>query len=129
MASLRTFCFQRLFPEKGRVAVQIAPQMAGEQRRLEVGEEPYGRLFAEERMDDLLLLSLLIGHQDGFSRCIVHDHASRLAGMEAVGANLLEIDEREGQAVGEEGAQLFHEVERQAGTAGTVAMQEADGRV
>ncbi len=45
---------------------------------------------------------------------------------EIAGAELLAVDEGEDEAIGHERAELLDEIEREAGTTGTVDVQEAD---
>ena len=80
-------------------------------------------------MDNLLLLAFLVGDEDGFARGIGHVDGAGGGGHKAGGIDLPAVDEREREAVGEEGAELFHEVEGEPGPAGAVAVEEPDGRV
>lgn len=55
-------------PDEGRIGVEVAAQPPGHEPRLQMHEQSDGGPFAEERMGDRLLLTLLPGDEHGFSR-------------------------------------------------------------
>src|ERR1035437_385842 len=68
----------RSFPKKTWVPVKISPDKPGQQRRLKIRHQPKRHLLPQKRMLNLLLLPLLIRHQNLFARLIVHHHAAAL---------------------------------------------------
>ena len=115
----------RLFPEEGRVSVEVSAQVPSQQEGLGIRQQTQRNSFVEERMQDLFLLPGLPGYQDLFAGSITHDDATGLRADKSVPRDLAAIDEGNGEPVGEHRAQFFHQVERKAGTARAVAMQKA----
>src|SRR3546814_13538281 len=72
-------------------------------------------------MAPLLLLALLPGGKHRAPPVLGQEDGAAVAGLEIARPDLPPVEEREGQPVGEDRAQLLHQVERQARTAGTAA--------
>ena len=98
-------------------------------RGLHVEQQANRDFFVQKRVEDLLLLPLLIGDQEGLARFVRHQDRAGIGLLKPLGLDLAQVDQGEGQAVCQEGAKLLHQVEGEAGPAGAVAMEEAHGRV
>jgi len=96
---------------------------------LSVEQEPHRDSLLEERVLNLLALAFLVGGEDGLAGVFVHEDGAGFLALEAIGADLLAIDESEGEPVGQDGSKLFHEVEGEPGSAWSVTMEKADGGV
>ncbi len=118
-----------LFQQKRRVGVEVAAQVAREEERLDMGQKPDFDLLAKERVDDGLLLLFLPREKDGLARVIAHFHGAGFGGLEVLGAELLQVDERERHAVGQWRAELLHEIERKAVPARAQGVEESDLRI
>ena len=116
-------------PLKGRVGVEISSQVAGEQKRLGVQQQADGDFLAKKRMLDLVLFSFLPGSENLLAAVVGEEHGAGFSGAEVLGADLLAVDEREGEAVGERCAKFLLQVEGEAFPAGAVAVEEADRRI
>ena len=109
-------------PLERRVGVEIAAEVAREQERLGVKEQADGNFFAEKRVLDFLLLPLLPRREDFFPAIVSKKHGAGFGGAEMLRLNLLTINQRQREAVGERSAEFLDEVERKAGAAGSVAV-------
>lgn len=116
-------------PEEGGVGVEATADVAGEQECLGVGDEAERDALVEEGMLDLFLLARLPGGDDQLAGGFFEEGGAAVLGGEAGGLDLAAVDEGEGEAVGEGRAELFHEVECEAGAAGAVGVEEADGGI
>ncbi len=99
--------------------------MAGEEAGLELGQEADGGFFVEKRVGDFVLFAFLPGGEDFFAGIVFEQDGSVLLDVEVFEGDLLAIEERERGAVGEEGAEFFHQVEGEGRAAGAVAVEEA----
>lgn len=69
-------------------------------------------------MDEAVLLALLPGGEDFLAAVGFQQHRTAGLDIEVIGADLLAVDEREREAVGEERAELLHEIEGEGVAAG-----------
>jgi hypothetical protein len=125
----RRMDWPRLSPLERRVGVEIAAEVAGEQEGLGVKEQADGNFFTEKRMLDLLLLPLLPRGEDFFPPVVGKKDGAGFGGAEVLRLNLLAIDQRQREAVGERSAEFLDQVEGEAGATGAIAMQKADGGI
>lgn len=100
--------------------------MAGEELGLEMRKKADLAFFFEVGMGDLLLFALLPGGEEGLAGGVGHGDGPAGGVVEVLGLDLPTIDEREDEPVGEEGAELFHEVEGEGRAAGAQRMQITD---
>ena len=80
-------------------------------------------------MLDLVALALLVGDEDSLAAVVGQQRRAVVERAEILGGKLAAVDQRKGQAVGEERAELLHQIEREAWPAGAVGVQVADGRI
>jgi hypothetical protein len=80
----------------------------------------------KKRMSHLLSLTTHEGLDKRFAAVRRKLNGAAVAVDEVVRTNLLAVDQSEHQAVGDEGAELFNEVEREARTARAVCVEKAD---
>ena len=125
----RKMGWPRLSPLERRVGVEIAAEVAGEQEGLGVKEQADGNFFTEKRMLDFLLLPLLPSGEDFFPSVVGKKDGAGFGGAKVRWFDLLAVDQREREAVGERGAEFFDQVEREAGAPGAIAVQKADGGI
>lgn len=118
-----------LFRNKWEIGEDFAAQEAGEKSGLDMGDQAERHFFIEHGVGDEFLLFFLISLEEGASGVIGEEDGTRGLGAEIGFFELLAVDEVESDTVGDEGAEFFHEVEGESGTAGAVAMEEADGGV
>lgn len=116
-------------PEERGIGIKVAAEMPGKEKRLDMEEHADGYAFLKERVADLLLLALLPGDEEGLAAVVVHFDGPGGGRLEALAIDLPEIDQGEDNPVGEEGAELLHEVEGEAGASGPKGMVEAHLRV
>src|SRR6056297_3070355 len=91
------------FPEEGRVSVEVAAQVPGQQSGLDMKQKADGHFFAEKRMSNLLRLSLLIGLDDSPTRIIIHCHGPGNRHVKAVRTNLAPVYQGQCDPVGQGG--------------------------
>src|SRR5262249_56614668 len=89
-------------PEERGIRIEVATNPAGQEQSLEVGEHADRRPFIQERVRQGLALTLLEGAEYGFPGDVLHDDRAVLAYLESVADDLSPIDQRKGQAVGDE---------------------------
>lgn len=118
-----------LFPEEGGVGIEITAEVAGEEACLDLGSESEGDFLVEKGVSDFVLFALLPGGEDGFAGIVAKDDGTGFLVFEIFGGKLTAVDEGEGEAIGEDGTKFFHEIKSEAGAAGAVAMEEANGGV
>jgi hypothetical protein len=118
-----------LSPDEGRIAVEVAAQMAGEELRLDMRHEAERHGLAEKWMRELVPLALLIGDKDGLAAGIGEQDGTVFEAAEIARRQLAPVDQCQNDAIGQHRPQLFHQVERQARSARAIAMQKADGGV
>ena len=75
--------------------------MARQHLRLQERHQAQRRLFLQEGMSPLLLLSLLPGGQHRAARLVGQKHRAALASVEIAGAQLPAVDQRQGQSIDE----------------------------
>src|SRR6516162_7179245 len=112
-----------------RLGVDIAPEMAGEHLRLQIGNEAERRFFVEERMLALIFLAFLPGGEDYLASFVFEAHGAAVFGDEILRLKLLAVDQRKRQTVSEHGPQFLHKVEGKRRPPRAVAMQEAYRRI
>lgn len=115
-----------LSPDERWVVFEVAAEVAGEEGGLGKGDEAEGDGFAGVGMGDGGFLAFLPGGEEGFAGGV--GEAVGVGGVddEVFGGELAAVEEGDGVAVGDEGAELFHEVECEGGAAGAVAVEEAE---
>lgn len=116
----------KLFPLKGRVGVEVAADVAGEEQGLRVEEQADGEFFLEKRVFDFFLLSFLPGGEHFFASVVGEEDGAVFQRAKMFWLDLAAVDKADSEAVGEGGAKFFHEVEREAVASGAVAVEEAD---
>jgi hypothetical protein len=116
-------------PFEWRVGIEIAAEMTGQEQGLGVEEQADGDIFAEEGVVDFLLFAFLPGCEHFLAAVVGEQDRAGFQRAEMLGADLLAIDEREGEAVGVRSAKLLHEVQGEAVAAGAVAVEESNGGI
>ena len=66
--------------------------MPGEEARLDVRDKSHCCPFSQERVKDLLLFSLLVCHDKGLARVVVHPNSAARKLLEITGGHLATID-------------------------------------
>ena len=82
-----------LFDEVGWVGVEVAAEVSGKEKGLDVGKDAEGGAFVEEWVDDGVLFLFLPGLQDAFAGGVFEGDDASLGNGEVVGAELAEVDE------------------------------------
>ena len=100
--------------------------MSGEEGGLGEGDEAEGLGFFVVGVGDGGFLTFLPGGEDGFAGVVGEAVGVGGGDGEVFWGDLFSVEEGDGEAVCEEGAEFFHEVEGEAGAAGAVAVEEAD---
>jgi hypothetical protein len=103
--------------------------VAGEELGLEVGELRDSDAGFEERMGDFFAFAGQIRLHHGLAAVGGEFDGASVSVAEAGGGDLLTVDEGEDEAVGDEGAEFFDEVESEAWATWAVGVEEADLRV
>lgn len=103
--------------------------MAGEDACLDGGEEPSGGLAASKWVFPGLGLPFLPGCDDGLSAVVGEAYGAARHVFEVLRTRLSAVEEGEGEAVGEDGAEFIHQVECEGRLTGAQAVEEADVRV
>ena len=111
--------------KKGRVGVEVASKVTGEEAGLKLAEEADRGFFVEEGVGDFVLLAFLPGGEDFFAGRVFEEDRAVFFEIEILEGDLLAVEEGEGGAVCKEGAEFFHQVEGEGGAAGAVAVEEA----
>ena len=86
-------------------------------------------LLVEKRVEDLLLFPLLVGDQERLARLVRHQDRAGIGLLKTLVLHLLPVDQGEGQPVRQEGPELLHQVEGEAGSTRPVPVKEAHRRV
>src|ERR1035437_3311836 len=103
--------------------------MPGQDARLPEGELRDPELLFQQRMRQLLLLALLIRRYDQLAPRVCELHRPTLADAEVLRPDLVPVHQRHRQPVGQPGAELLHQVQRQRRTVGAFRMEEPDKRI
>ena len=74
----------------------------------------------------MVLFALLPSDQHFFAGVVIHENAAALFLGKTFTLNLPAVDEGEGEPIGEDGAQFFHQVKGEGGATGAVLMQKTD---
>jgi hypothetical protein len=99
----KTLCFNPPPASRRRgswIVLDVAAQVPGQEPGLQVRQRADGHLFVEKRMLDFLPLALVERGEDGLAGLVVHENGAAGLGLETVGPDLPEVDERQGQPVG-----------------------------
>ena len=114
-----------LSPDEGGIVFEVSAEVAGEEGGLREGDEAEGDGFAGVGMDNRGLFAFLPGDEGGFPGIV--SEAVGVGGVdgEVFRGELAAVEERDGEAVGEEGAEFFHEVKGEGGAAGAVSVEES----
>ena len=115
-----------LSPDEGGIVFEVAAEVSGEEGGLGEGDEAEGLGFFVVGVCDGGFLAFLPGGEDGFAGVVGEAVGVGGGDGEVFWGDLFSVEEGDGEAVGEEGAEFFHEVEGEAGAAGAVAVEEAD---
>lgn len=115
-----------LSPDEGWVVFEVAAEVTGEEGGLGEGDEAEGDGFAGIGMGEGGFLAFLPGGEECFAGVV--GEAVGVGGVddEVFWGKLAAVEEGDGVAVGEEGAEFFHEVEGEGGATGAVAVEEAE---
>ncbi|ANF56276.1 hypothetical protein A5892_01355 [Halotalea alkalilenta] len=81
-----------LFPKEWRVSIQITAQVACKQLSLQDRQHSYWRLLADERMAELLTLTLLVSSQYSLARIIGQHYTTAFGDSEVFLSQLATID-------------------------------------
>jgi len=90
-----------------------------------LGEEAEGDFLVDEWVVEGVLFPFLPGGEDFLAAVGFQENGSAGLDLEVVGADLLSVDEGEGEAVCKEGAEFLHEIERKGVAAGAGLVEEA----
>lgn len=115
-----------LSPDEGGVVFEVAAEVACEEGGLGEGDEAEGLGFFVVGVCDGGFLAFLPGGEDGFAGVVGEAVGVGGVGDEVFWGDLFSIEKGDGEAVCEEGAEFFHEVECETGAAGAVSVEEAD---
>lgn len=113
-------------PDEGWVVFEVAAEVAGEEGGLGKGDEAEGDGFAGVGVGEGGFLAFLPGGEEGFAGGVGEAMGVGGVDVEVFGGDLATVEEGDGVAVGDEGAELFHEVEGEGWAAGAVAVEEAE---
>ena len=80
-------------------------------------------------MDEFILFSFLVGHQNGFSGLVIHKHCSIFLGAKPLLLDLIEVNQGQGQAIGKHRPELFHQVQGQPRPPRPIPVQKSDRRI
>jgi hypothetical protein len=97
-------------PEETRITVEVSSQVARQQRCLHIGHKTERDLLAQKGVYDFFLFSLLPGYKHALARLVIHCDGAGFEAAEAIFGNLLAIDQRQGETIGQNGPQFFDEV-------------------
>ena len=114
------------FRNQRDVIRNIAAQMTGEDASLNERQLAEAQILIQQRMVQGFLFALLVGGDDAFAPGVGEFDRAAFAQLEIIRADLLAVDERDRQAVGEPRAKLFHQVQRQRGSVRAFDVQIAD---
>lgn len=114
---------------RGDVVGKIAPQITRQDAGLDEGHLAQAQILVEQRVLQPLLLALLVGADDRFAAGLGELDRPPFPSPEVLGADLLSVDQRDGQAVGQPGPEFLHQIERQGRPVRPVGVQKADERV
>src|ERR1019366_616071 len=89
-----------LFPEPGRIGIEIAAQMPGEQLGLQVGDEPERRRLLQEGVTPLLLLTLLPSGEHRPASRLSQKYGTPISDLDVACSYLSTVDERKDKPVG-----------------------------
>ncbi len=109
-----------------QIVGNVASQVAGENPCLHKGNLPDTNLLAEQRVVERFLFAFLIGLDNELPPLVREFNGASFPVFKISGANLLAIDERDGETIREPGAKLFHQIERQRRAVGPVRVEKAD---
>lgn len=88
-------------------------------------QKPDGSLLVQKRVIDFILFALLPSGEDFLAGIFLEKNCTVFLGVKVLGSYLLAVEEGKRRAVGQEGAELFHEIESQRGTTGAIPVEEA----
>ena len=77
-------------------------------------------------MGDLFFLALAVSRENQLSSRLVEQNRPAVEVVEVRGAKLAAVEERQGEALGEHGAELLHEIEGERRPAGARDVQKAE---
>src|SRR5919109_4107477 len=103
--------------------------MPGQQTGLDVGKETERYLLIEDRMMELVLLPLLVGHDDFISTRVIQISRPPWPYLEMSFSYLFPVDEGECQPVRQYRAELLHEVQPERWPTRPQSMEETELRV
>ena len=113
-----------LFGNERRVVRNIAAQMTRENPGLDKRQLTNAKPLIEQGVGECFLLALLIGLMTRLRPVSVI--RPRRPCSRKCRADLLTVDQCDGQAIGQPGPEFFHQIERQRGAIRSVRMEEAD---
>lgn len=116
-------------PDKGGVDTQLASKHTAEEPGLEVDHQADADSFVKVGVEDLLLLSFLVGREYGAPSGGSQADSAAFQKLEVSSVDLAAVDETEDEAVAKEAAEFLHEIERERGATGAVSVEKADGWV
>ena len=114
---------------EGNVIRQVTAQIAGQDARLHKGELRNAKFLIQQRVRESLLFALLICFDDALPPSIGELHRATFARAKIFRADLLPVDEGDGETVGQPRAEFLHEIERQCRAIGPLRVEKADERV
>ena len=117
------------FRNQRQIFLQIAAEVASQNTGLDKWHLPDAQVLLQQWVLHGFLFPLLIGGDDEPASGIGELDGPALALPEVFRADLPPIDQRDRQSVGNPGAELLHEVERQGRPVRAFRVEEADERV
>lgn len=123
------FIWGCLFRNQGQIVRQVAAQVARQNPRLDERHLRQPKILLQQRMRERVLFALLIGLNHQFAARLSKLHHATFPPGEVLGRNLLAVDQRDGQPVGQPGPEFFHQIEGQRWAVWPIGVQKAHKRV
>lgn len=112
-------------PEKGGISVQVMTDVSSQKKRLYIGNQSPGHFFLQEGVGDDISFSFLPLSENDFPSFPVQPDGAVFFQFEVFGRNHAVVHQGEGQAIGADASEFFHQVQRQGKAAWAVPVKEA----
>ena len=103
--------------------------MPGQNPGLDERHLCHTKILVQQRVVQFLLFSFLIGFDDPLAAGIGEFHGATFTDRKIAGADLLPVDQRDGQPVAQPGPEFFHQIQCQRRAIGPVHVQKPDKRI
>ena len=115
-----------LFWDQWDIVGNVASQVPGQNSSLNEGHLGDAQILVEERVSEGFLLPLLIGSDHNLTSLLGEFHGTSFPLFEMFDAKLLAVDESDGESISQPRAKLFHQIQGQRGSVGSIHMKEAN---